>query len=204
MALLPILITAQPGAWRQYNARNHNPKFEPLKKSVLERDHYTCRYCDFFSKEFQTVLNIDHNYKNNQLENLATACGFCAQCFFIDSVGLDENSGGKLIFLPEIDQPSLNNFCRVLYCSMDKESAYKAKLQSIYLSLADRGKDIVACFGVDCDDPKVFGQSLIDAHLDPKHLKHQVLNHIRLLPSKRAFKTQIDYWKETVFEKIPL
>lgn len=204
MALLPILITARSGMWRQYTARNETPKFEPIKNAVLQRDHYTCRFCDFFSKEFQTVVNIDHNYKNNHMDNLATACGFCAQCFFIDSLGLDDNSGGKLIFVPEISQAALNNFCRVLYCSMDKESAYKAKLQAVYLSLADRSKDVVACFGVDCDDPKVFGQSLIDAHLDPKYLKHQLLNHIRLLPSRRAFKKQIDYWKQTVFEKIPI
>lgn len=204
MALLPLLITAQSGLWRQYTSRNENKKFEPMKSAVLQRDHYTCRYCDFFCKEFQTVVNIDHNYKNNALDNLATACGFCAQCFFIDSVGLDENSGGKLIFLPEISQAALNNLCRVLYCSMDKESAYKAKLQSVYLSLSDRSKDVVACFGVDCDDPRIFGQSLIDARLEPKYLKHQLLNHIRLLPSKKAFKKQIDYWKQTVFEKIPI
>ncbi len=204
MALLPLLITARRGTWRQYTARNRNEKFESLKKAVLERDHYTCRYCDFFSKKFHTVVNIDHNYKNNHLNNLATACAFCTQCFFLDSVGLDSNSGGKLIFLPEISQPALNNFCRVLYCSMDKESAYKAKLQSIYMSLAERGKDVVACFGVECDNPKVFGRTLIDANLDPKYLKHQLLNHIRLLPSKRVFKQQIDYWKNTVFEKIPL
>jgi len=204
MALLPILVTARRGNWRQYKARERNEKFIAIKEKIFQRDQYTCRYCDFFSKKFQTIVNIDHNYKNNHLDNLATACSFCAQCFFLDAVGLDENLGGKLIFLPEISQASLNHFCRVLYCSMDKESAYKAKLQSIYMSLSERNKDVVACFGIDCDNPKVFGQTLINANLHPRYLQHQLLNHIRLLPSRRTFKKQIDYWKQTVFEKIPL
>ncbi|HET9843270.1 MAG TPA: type IVB secretion system protein IcmJDotN [Gammaproteobacteria bacterium] len=203
MELLPITLSAS-GAWKKYHARKHNKQFILVKKRVLQRDHYTCRYCGFFAKEFQEVVNIDQNYNNNKLDNLATACCFCAQCFFIDSLGLDGNSGGLIIFLPEITQADLNNFCRVLYCSMEKESAYKGKLQSVYLSLQERSKDVVNCFGPDTDDPRIFGQSLLDAGVNKKQLQHEVLAHLRLLPSRKDFKPQIEYWKKTVFAKVPL
>lgn len=204
MDLLPITLLAQKGAWRLYQARKGNNKFLVAKKRVLQRDHYTCKYCGFFSKEYQEIVNIDQNYKNNQIDNLATACSFCAQCFFIDSLGMDGNSGGHIIYLPEISQADLNNFCRVLYCSLDKESAYKGKLQAVHLSLKDRKKDVVNCFGPNSSEPRVFGQGLLDAGLNKDQLKHEVMRHLRLLPSKKAFGPQLDYWKKTVFAKVPI
>lgn len=204
MDLLPVTITAQRGAWRIYHNRKRNKKFLEVKKRVLQRDNYTCRYCGFFAKEFQEIINIDQNYKNNKFDNLATACCFCAQCFFLDAVGLDSNSGGNIIHAPEISQADLNNFCRVLYCSLDKESAYKGKLQAVYMSFKDRSKEVINCFGPDSNDPRIFGQGLLDAGLSKEQLQHEVLRHLRLLPSKKAFAVQIDYWKKTVFAKVPL
>ncbi len=204
MELLPINLMAQKAAFAKYNARKRNKTFQVIQKRVHQRDHFTCRYCGFFAKEHQTVVNIDHNYRNNKLSNLATACGFCAQCFFIESAGLDGNSGGTVIYLPEVTQANLNNFCRVLFCSMDKESAYKGKLQSVYLSLKERGKNVVDCFGPDTDDPRVFGQSLLDAGVKREQMTQEVMQHLRLLPSRRAFAPQIDYYKRTVFAKVPL
>ncbi len=204
MILLPIIPTAQRGTWRSFYARKSNKNFLALKTRILQRDNYTCRFCGFYAKEFQEVVNIDQNYKNNTLDNMATACCFCTQCFFLDAVGFDGSSGGVMIHLPEISQADLNNFCRVLFCSMDKESAYKGKLQSVYMSFKDRTKEIVNCYGPDSSDPRVFGQGLLDASLTKEQMQHDVLKHIRLLPSKRAFTTQIDYWKKTVFAKVPL
>ena len=110
MELLPIYLTAQKGSWRMYYSRKRNKKFLPIKQKVHERDNYTCRYCGFFAKEYQEVINIDGNYKNNRPDNLATACCFCAQCFFLDAVGLESNTGGNLAYIPEITQADLNNF----------------------------------------------------------------------------------------------
>lgn len=204
MDLLPVIIGAQRGNWRQYHARKRNEKFLAVKKRILERDNYSCRYCGFFAKEYQEIVNIDQNYKNNHIDNLATACCFCAQCFFLDAVGLDSHTGGNIVHLPEISQADLNNFCRVLYCSLDKESAYKGKLQAVYMSFKDRSKEVVNCFGPDSSDPRVFGQGLLDANLNKDQLQHEVLRHLRLLPAKKAFHMQIDYWKKTVFAKVPL
>lgn len=202
--LLPIRITAIKGNWRLYQLRKKNKKFLLLKKNVLKRDKYNCRYCGFFAKEYQEVINIDQNYRNNHIDNLATACVFCAQCFFVDSLGMSNESGGHIIYLPEMSQASLNNICRVLFCSADKDSAYRGRLKAVVLSLQDRTKEVQNCFGPQADDPKVFGQAWIDAKLPPHAQQHDVLNNLRLLPNKHAFKTQIDYWKKTIFAKVPI
>ena len=40
----------------------------------------------------------------NKVSNLVTACCFCGQCCFLESVSVGKYGGGTLIYLPEIDQ----------------------------------------------------------------------------------------------------
>jgi intracellular multiplication protein IcmJ len=202
--LLPIVLTARRNNWRAFVMRKANKNFKKIKAKVLQRDNDSCRFCGFQSDKYQEVVNIDHNYRNNKPDNLATACVFCAQCFFLDSLTLDNNSGGTIIYLPEISQADLNHFCRILFSALDKESAYKSKLQSAYLSLKERSGPVENCFGPEANDPQVFGQGLIDAYLEDEQLNHPLLQNLRLLPSRNMFQKQVKYWKQTVFAKVPL
>jgi len=204
MELLPIALSAKRGNWQRFMARKANKAFLNVREKVFTRDDYTCRFCGFQAKQYQEVVNVDQNYSNNQLDNLVTACQFCSQCFFLDSVGLDGKSGGTLIYLPEISQPDLNHFCRTLFCSMLRETPYKGKLQSAYLSLLDRAKIIEEVFGPKTQEPNVFGQTLIDCGLTEAQLKSQVFSELKLLPIRKFYKTQAEYWKTTVFANIPL
>tara|TARA_Y100000768_G_C23945513_1_gene667384 strand:+ start:425 stop:1048 length:624 start_codon:yes stop_codon:yes gene_type:complete len=202
--LLPIVLTARRNNWRAFMTRKSNKNFKKRRVQILQRDENTCRYCGFHSDKYQEVVNIDHDYKNNTMENMATACVFCAQCFFLDSLTLDNNSGGTIIYLPEFSQADLNHFCRILFSALDKESAYKSKLQSAFLSLKDRSAPVENCFGPESSCPQVFGQGLIDAYLDDEQLNHPLLQNLRLLPARNMFNKQIQYWKQTVFAKVPL
>lgn len=204
MELLPIVLTAKRGNWQRFMSRKSNKSFLEVRDKIFARDDYTCRYCGFQSKQYQEVLNIDQNYENNKLDNLATACHFCAQCFFLDSVGLDGKSGGTVIYLPEISQTDLNHFCRALFCSMLREAPYKGKLQAAYLSLQDRAKPVEEVFGPNTQDPTVFGQSLVDSGLTEAQQKHPIFMELKLLPIRKFYKTQAEYWKSTVFANIPL
>lgn len=204
MALRPLILTARRGNWRRFNARKNNPAFLKKRKEALLRDSNTCQYCGFTAEEYQDIVNIDHNYFNNKLENLATACCFCSQCFFLDSLTLDGNSGGTVIYLPEVSQADLNHFCRILFCALDKETNYKSRLQSAYMSLKDRVKPIELCFGPNTGDPQLFGQALIDSYLTPQEMNHALMRNVRLLPTRAAFYRQIEHWKKTVFAKVPL
>ena len=49
-----------------------------------------CQYCGFRGKQHLEVVNLRGNYRNNWLKNLATACSFCAQRFFLELIGKDE------------------------------------------------------------------------------------------------------------------
>lgn len=204
MDFLPITLTAKRGNWQRFMSRKANKAFLAVRDKVFARDDFSCRYCGFQSNQYQEVVNIDQNYDNNNLTNLATACGFCAQCFFIDSVGLDGKSGATIIYLPEISQADLNQFCRTLFCSMLRDAPYKGKLQAAYLSLQDRGAMVEEVFGPNSKEPEVFGQVLIDSNLTEAQTKHPILSELKLLPIRKFYKTQSEYWKKTVFANIPL
>jgi intracellular multiplication protein IcmJ len=204
MDLLPIALSAKRANWQRFMNRKANKSFLGIRDKVLSRDDYACRYCGFQSKQYQEILNIDQNYENNHFDNLATACQFCSQCFFLDAIGLDGKSGATLIFLPEISQADLNHFCRTLFCSMLREAPYKGKLQAAYLSLSDRSKPVEEIFGPGSDEPIVFGQALIDSSLTPAQQNHPIFQELKLLPTRKFYKVQAEYWKSTVFANIPL
>jgi len=204
MELLPITLNAKRGNWQRFMSRKSNKAFLSVREKVFARDDYACRYCGFQIKQYQEVINVDENYENNTLDNLATACQFCAQCFFVDSVGLDGKSGGTIIYLPEIAQADLNHFCRTLFCSMLRETPYKGKLQAAHLSLLDRAKVVEEVFGPNTHEPIIFGQTLIDSGLSPMQQKSHIFTELKLLPTRKFYKVQAEYWKSTVFANIPL
>ena len=204
--LLPITLMAQRGNWQQFKKRSRLKKFAAVEKHVLQRDDYQCAYCGFQSEKYQVVINKNHNYGpgNSKPDNLVTACKFCAQCFFLDGIGKDDRSGGYIIYLPEISQADLGHFCRVLFSSMLRDAPYKGKLQTAYLSLKDRSKTVEELFGPGSSSPNVFGQTLIDCHFSAEQLQNPILSKLRLLPDRKFFAPEINYWKSTIFDQIPL
>lgn len=204
MSSLPIYLSAVRGNWEIFKARKKNPKFLEIEKKIIERDDYTCKYCNFRSVDYQTVINHDQNYQNNNASNLVTACPFCRQCFFLESLNNPENGGGYIVYLPEISQVDLNNFIRVLFSCLLKNAPYKGKLQTTYLTFKDRAKIIEEIFGSGSSNPSTFGQTLIDSNLSAKELSLPILTQIRLLPERKCFEKQILYWKTEIFDKIPL
>lgn len=204
MNLFPIKLSAKRGNWRLYLARKRNKKFAEFEKKILKRDKNICRFCGFPSQKYNSAINRDQNYRNNKASNLITACSFCRQCFFLESLGNELAGGGYVIYLPEISQGDLNNFCKILFSCLLKDAPYKNKLQTTYLSFKDRGSTVEQLFGPGSSDPAIFGQTLIDSNLQAKELEHPILTQLRLLPNRKFFEEQIIYWKQTVFDQIPL
>jgi intracellular multiplication protein IcmJ len=204
MDLLPITLSANRGNWQRFMSRKANPAFRKLADKVFARDNFTCRYCGFYAEKYQEVVNIDQNYAHNSLDNLGTACQFCTNCFFIESVGKDGRQGGTIIHLPEINQADLNHFCRALFCSLLRDAPYKGKLQAVYLSLQDRSKPVEEVFGPSTQEPNVFGEALIDSGLTKAQLQHPIFSELKLLPVRKFYKAQAEYWKSAVFTSIPL
>ena len=202
--LYPLTLRAVPGAWRMFSARKGDNAFRAFAQKVYERDNYTCQFCGFQAKEYQEVVNLNHDYYYNKLSNLVTACCFCAQCLFIESIGVEEYGGGTLIYLPEITQGQLNAFCHVLFCAITNDTGYKSSAQTIYRTFKFRSQMVEDKFGEGSSDPAAFAQLLLNAGMesDYKKIEKTILNNICLLPSMSKFRKQIERWAATALEEL--
>lgn len=197
-----LQLAVNLSGWRSFVRRKDDKAFLPVEKRILERDSYTCQYCGFQAQEFQEVINLDGNYKNNVSSNMATACCFCKQCLFLQSVGLDEMSGGQIIFLPEISQNDLNSFCHVLFCAMGNNTGYQETSQSIYRSLKFRSQIVENKFGTGTSNPSVLGQIIIENRAQSPGKRVNILKDLRLLPSNVKFRVQLDAWAAAALREL--
>ncbi|WP_133127912.1 type IVB secretion system protein IcmJDotN [Legionella nagasakiensis] len=197
-----LKLIASPGSWRLYSARKADPRFKSFEQKVFRRDRYTCQFCGFQARLYQDVINLDGNYNNNRLANLVTACCFCSQCFFIESVGVGGYGGGTLVYLPELTQPEVNSLCHVLFCAITNDTGYKNSAQTIYRSFKFRSQVIEEKYGEGTSDPAIFGHLLIDSGHIADDVSAKIFNNIRLLPSRAKFRKQIEHWAASALEEI--
>lgn len=195
---LSLKLSAAPGAWRLFATRKADPAFLQFSERVWQRDNYTCQFCSFQAKQYQEVVNVDHDFHNNKIDNLVTACCFCTQCFFLEAVGKNDYGGGTVIYLPEMTQLELNGLCHVLFCAMANATSYRTDAQSVYRSLKLRAQTIEEQMGEGMSNPALLGQMLIETSTKTENL----LKDVRLLPSRSRFSQQIDDWAKAALEEL--
>ena len=198
----PLRLAASPGSWRLYSARKADKRFKEFERKVFHRDRYACQFCGFQARLYQEVVNLDHDFGNNKLANLVTACCFCAQCFFLESVGVGGYGGGTLIYLPELTQAELNSLCHVLFCAITNDTGYKTSAQNIYRSFKFRSQMVEEKYGEGTSDPAIFGQLIIDSGITTEETLEKLFQNVRLLPSRAKFRKQIERWAASALEEI--
>lgn len=200
--MYPLKLAVNPENWDLYIARKADPAFRRVRNKILVRDQYQCQFCGFQAEEYQEIVNLDGNYRNNKLSNMTTACVFCAQCGFIEAVGRNDFGGGKLIYLPDMAQPELNSLCHVLFCAMFNGTAYHDMAQRLYRSFKFRSQPIEDKFGDEAGNPNVFGKMMIEYGKDREKLCEKIFKDFRLLPMYGAFKKELEQWSASAAEEL--
>lgn len=171
--------------------------------AVFNRDNFTCLYCGFHTNAFLEVVNKNFDYQRNQLDNLVTACCFCAQCHFIESVSDEGYGAGSLIFLPEMTQAAVNTFCRELFITMLISEERQESAQSLYQVLKARAQVVDAHFGEGMSEPKHFGRLWLD-YVTQQGTTPELdlmISQLRLLPARGRFRKQIGVWANAAAPK---
>lgn len=193
-----IQLSATENNWRLFMTRKNDQAFKTFAERAFKRDHYTCQYCHFQAEQFQEVINLDGNYRNNRIQNLVTACCFCAQCFFLEAVGKSDFGGGTLIYLPEVGQAELNALCHVLFTVMASgNNIDDINAKNTYRGLRLRSQVVEQELGEGFSSPSLYGHLLIDAQSNPAHkqaVNKELSKKLRLLPDISRFTVQLETW----------
>ncbi|MGE4313112.1 MAG: type IVB secretion system protein IcmJDotN [Pseudobdellovibrionaceae bacterium] len=152
-----------------------------LKQKIFERDNHTCQCCGFQAKKYQEVLALDEAL-GTKVDNLATTCIFCHQCFHMDKVA--EMRSGVLIWLPEIAQADLHNIARALYVARISQGPMSETARAILDSLMTRREDVRNRLGT--DDPYVLAGVFRD-YIGRRHYAERTkkMEGVRLFPLDR-------------------
>lgn len=153
-----------------------------LKKAVLDRDDNTCQCCGFKSGKYQEIHFIDQNAQNFRMDNLATACVFCHQCFNLDLT--TKMRSGVLIWLPEIEQNVLHDIARAIYVARISQGPMAEAARKALDVVMSRREE--ARRRIQTDDPFVLSMVLKD-FMTPKYYAERgpKLEGIRLFPLDR-------------------
>ena len=159
-----------------------SPLSPEIRQKILERDNHTCRMCGFESKKYQDVHFVDGDHSNLQMDNLATSCIFCHQCFDLDKVA--EMRSGVLVWLPEIEQIDLHHIARAIYVARISQGSMAETAKSALETIMNRREE--AKKRLHTDDPYVLAMVMRD-FLGPRQyaMRDKKLEGVRLFPLDR-------------------
>ncbi len=160
-----------------------------LKQSVFDRDDYTCKCCGFASKKYQDVLFLNGNVRDVHMDNMATTCIFCHQCFNLDQVSLMKS--GVLIWLPEVEQHILHHIARAIYVARISQGAMADASRRVLEIIMSRREEVRKRLGT--DDPFILATVLAD-YLGPRTYAERTkkLDGVRLFPLDRRIISEQD------------
>lgn len=203
MNLQSLTLSATHSNWRLFMVRKTDKAFLSFQKKVFRRDDYSCQFCGFQAEEYMDVVNADGSFHNNKMNNLITACCLCSQCFFMESVGRDEHSGGVLILLPEMTQIELNAMCHVLFTAIVGGTKAATQARNIYRSFKLRSQQAEKLLGEGLSQPALLGRLLVDyGEKECQAVQQQLAHSIRLLPDLQRFAEPVKTWIQAGLKQI--
>lgn len=199
MKLEELNFNCKAGNWQKFHERTLSNNYDKIKSVIMQRDQSHCAYCSYPSEKNELV-NKDHNYANNQPDNIVLACSLCRQVVLFDGHGLTDNFGGRVIFLPEIRQIDLNHFMRTLFATMQRQPSFKSRLSDILINLEERKDEVEKIFGKTSSQSRFFSQGLLDTMIDEKKIQHELVKSLKFLPDKSMLESEIDEYIAYYFD----
>lgn len=219
-----IDLVAPRASWgvNIYHGSALDKDMKDLRAQILKRDGGRCYFCGFTSDHFQEVHHLDHDHDNVNKSNLVAVCPICHQDFHLLSASV--TGGGRIIYMPEISQVSLNHLCRQMFIFMylslraQKQNQVSAELDLLAASvkgvraiLDSRSEIVDSYLAPNASDPARFAEALLlmeegrkgksalreDKELGFGGVPIKTLRQFKLLPSLGRFSQAIKHWAKT-------
>lgn len=210
-AVAPLVIGVKRSTFRMHDpdADVKNADYVNARSEALQRDRWTCRWCQFASSPgekcrpgtleesgFLEMHHLDDDHGNNDLSNLATACPFCHEVHHAGNAGHLERA--VLIWLPEMSHEALHRLCHASFAAIKLNNAHAQDAKSLYMQLAAREARVPEALR----NLKTLGTALSRLPKDDYAHRAQALSGLRLLPRMDVFVRYIDWWAQRAWAPI--
>lgn len=197
----PLLLSASRASWAAASEhgteRENDPRLLKIRDRILKRDNFVCQGCGWRSERHQEIHHRNDDHRDFRDSNLETLCPLCHQVFHLPLVAL--NSGGSLMWLPEMTQAEVNLLCIPLFVAMkaDRHPWY-ASARQMYSLFQNRTVFMETKLG--SSDPADLAQVLVNLTPDRYAQRETMVGSVRLLPHPSRFQMAIDYWNAAYFQ----
>ena len=164
-----------------------------LRDQVFDRDDHTCQACGWKSRRWQELHHVDGDHRNRAVSNLQTLCPLCHQVFHLPQASA--TGGGSIVWLPEIDQATLNQMCRTLFVAMHApRGPWTGIARTLYGALEGRKATLEEALARSASDPGMLAQVLIKLKPEDYARRAETVGSLRLLPHASRFASEIKHW----------
>lgn len=180
-----------------------DPRMQEARPKILQRDDYTCHYCQFRSEEYQEVHHFNHDHNDFSESNLTTVCPICHQVFHLSTCS--QSTGGTIIALSDdvMTQVELNSLCRMLFVARSSGIEEWVNISKyVYNALMSKKTDIDSQISAKGSEPMIFAEVL--QTLPPDVKKEEYMSNFKLLPKYHRFENIVGYWRDNVYKDMPV
>lgn len=210
--LPPLIPSVKCSQWRQDDpdVLEKDREYALVRRSVLERDRYTCQYCGLGAKPdreadpssrkasgFLEVHHLDDDHGNNDPSNLATICPFC---HLVPHVGFAGNQKlARVIYMPWLRQEDLNLLVAGMSVAAIRGGELGDDAESLLNWLQAMEGPVIQEYGETMTDVAALGSALLSMHRQSPELyaqRGEALAPLRLLPKPKMFQAAIQWWSQ--------
>ncbi len=186
--------------------------FEAIRPKILQRDNYTCHYCNFRPADmregnvlvrgkFQEVHHLDNNHRNNHESNLVTAC---ALCHAVNHIGFAGMQGAAVLTyaFEGLSNADFNNLLRtMLIAAVMGDPKRRERVKAMYGWLVDRSTVVKTRLGT--ASPMDVGRFLRGVPDEQYGNREQYFVGVRLLLTTKVLEDQLSFWRDNVYKSVP-
>lgn len=175
--------------------------FSDFAERVISARKYICECCGFKSERFMRLVSLNGVYTILKPERFQVCCPFCFMTKRLERA----KDKAVVIYLPEISQNQLNMFIHSLWHFSSSKSLNSTQYHysnDVFNNLLKRTDPIDSALGDKAHQPENFAFALKSISDADYLLKDSAFSGIRLLPVKKGFATEIEYWSQEIYPRI--
>jgi intracellular multiplication protein IcmJ len=175
--------------------------FSAFADKLIAHKKYTCECCGFKSERYMRLVSLNGVYSILKPEHFIVCCPFC----FLQRRLERAKDKAVMIYLPELTQQQVNMITHSLWHFSSSKSLNSTQYHysnDTYNNIFKRTEPVDIALGDKAHLPENFAFALKSLSDEEYKLRETVFSSIRVLPIRKGFTSEIDYWSKDIYPKI--